>query len=74
MRVESDLKNGGDDLPCKAEVETQAREQTYGYQGGKGVNWETGADYQYTVLILCAKQIANANPLYSQGTLLSVLW
>ena len=29
-------KNGIDELICKAEIETQTRGQTYGYQGGKG--------------------------------------
>ena len=35
------------ELLCKAETESQIREQTYGYQGGKGrggINWEIGAD------------------------------
>ena len=45
MYVES-LKNGTDELICKAEIETQMyREQRYGHQGGMsaegcGMNWE----------------------------------
>ena len=51
-------KTGIDDLIYKAEIETQTREHTYGYQGGcgggGGRNWETGIDI-YTLLILCIK-------------------
>ena len=38
---------GTNELIYKAETESQIREQTYGYQGGKGrggINWEIGAD------------------------------
>ena len=38
-------KNCIDNLICKAEIETDIREQAYRYQGGKGwggMNWEIG--------------------------------
>ena len=41
------LKYDLNELIYKAETESQIREQTYGYQGGKGrggINWEIGAD------------------------------
>ena len=52
-------KIGIDDLIYKAEIETdyRRREQTYGYQGGRGgggINWEIGIDI-YILLILCTK-------------------
>ena len=47
------------------------REQTYGYQGGRGheINWETGIDV-YTLLILCIKEITY---YIAQGTLINAL-
>ena len=37
-------KVGIDNLIYKAETETQTREQTYGYQGGKG-RWDEWGDW-----------------------------
>ena len=45
----------------------RCRQQTCGYQGGKGwggINWETGA-HMYTLLDI--KEITNKNLLYSTG-------
>ena len=60
-------KNGTDELVCKAEIETQTREHTYGYQGGRGGgggrNWEIGID---TYTLICIKWINNKNLLYKK--------
>ena len=42
----------------------QGRKQTYGYQGGGGINWEIGTD---TYPLLYIKQITNKDLLYSPG-------
>ena len=49
-------------LFAKQKQRHRCREQTYGYQGGKGggMNWEIGIDI-YT--LLCIKQITNENLL-----------
>ena len=41
-------KTGIDDLIYKAEIETQTREQTYGYQRGKG-GWEELGDWDWHI-------------------------
>ena len=60
-------------LFAKQKQRHRCREQTYGYQGGKGggMNWEIGIDI-YT--LLCIKQITNENLLYSTGNSINALW
>ena len=60
-------KNGTDELPCKAEIETQMQRTNLWIPRGKGedgMNWEIGIDI-YTPLRI--KQITNENLLYSTG-------
>jgi len=55
-----------DKLICKAETETQTREQMYGYQERRrgGLDWEIEVDI-YT--LLCIIQTTNENLQYSTG-------
>jgi len=54
-------------LFSKQKQRHRCREQTYGYQAGRGsgMNWEVETDI-YT--LLCIKQITNENLLYSKGS------
>ena len=38
------LENGSDELICKAEIKSQIRKQTYGYQGRKE-GWDELGDW-----------------------------
>ena len=54
-------------LFAKQKYRHRCREQTYGYQGGKGgggMNWDIRID---TYTLLCIKQITNEDLLYSTG-------
>ena len=54
-------------LFAKQKLRHRCREQTYGFQRGRGWWWlEIGIGI-YTLLILCIEQITNKNLLYSRG-------
>ena len=64
-----DLENGGDELICKIEIESQTQRTSLGLPSGEGrvgMNWKTGIEV-YTLLIPCIRQIASENLLYSTG-------
>ena len=58
------LKNGADELICKAKIVTHKEKKLMVTKWGRGSgkNWEIGTDI-YT--LLCIKPINNKNPLYS---------
>jgi len=52
-----DLENGGDELICKIEIESQTWRTSLGLPSGEGrvgMNWKIGIDI-YTLLILCIR-------------------
>ena len=64
-----DLENGGDELICKIEIESQTWRTSLGLPSGEGrvgMNWEMGTDI-FTLLIQSIRQITNEDLLYSTG-------